>query len=788
MRETSMVPVLFVRGVQDGGSLMISRVSGALVHTTPLPFLSKALITTLSAIRHPNLTPIYSFQSDIKGLTRVFSGYTQQPSFKRRLDLSLDRSLAMKYSIPAKDPLSSAMLSYVYTDLVELLDYVLLEYAEKRIFLAHEAIKALIDNITAISSIKMDNYGIVRIQLDLKKYVDYDVLSNISEHPADFTRQLNALEAYTFLQLGKLLLSLTFFNREVNYKHEKRFNLQEELFKLNLCPIYTNALYHLITCKDGDRKIGSLKTNEYYRSMMATSYIRRGMHVVSPSKYNIYPLHNAVTIEDTAQVRLLYRVCAGYRHQDTKSCLLLTLEKLLEHSSDLSMLHNLSVFSPKLYSLSIQFFHLYHLQHSVEYISTSKLQLDTTEGNLSSLIDSCSICRLLYTATRSLPWQPFLLQEEAGRLSMEVTADILNKTVDYASLQSKFPGFMSISNLMEIALLLVSSECCINCSHINRGTDMDRETSRFSYAYQAALECGIVQLNSAVAFYEAMIMLDIFDFRHLQYLTGSHFYATGIQPTSLKHRVPSHRPLSRPLLRPLSKHRGITQQNIDDKSGSGARRQNGTPSELVFAMIHQVPLYPIYVAECNGALDDKGQTALMRAVILDDLYAVHLLVHIDGQVRCQNVCGLTASMFGAIYDHPRALSITIPFECNMTDADGWAALTHSARWVSYDSVLVVSPYEALQFGNQALNILAVEEATELENLDEPVEHHIERPPTRTGSSTGTRGGTSYQALRTLIKFEIQKYMVVVGDDHMQLSDSYGASDDSAEDIGIEIKE
>lgn len=88
--------------------------------------------------------------------------------------------------------------------------------------------------------------------------------------------------------------------------------------------------------------------------------------------------------------------------------------------------------------------------------------------------------------------------------------------------------------------------------------------------------------------------------------------------------------------------------------------------------------YPVCVAECNGALDDKGQTALMRAAILDDLYALHLLVHIEGQVRCQNLCGLTASMFSAIYDHSRALNITIPFECNMTDADGWAALTHTS--------------------------------------------------------------------------------------------------------------
>lgn len=788
MGEAGVAPALFVRGVQGGGTLMISRVSGALICMSPLPFISKDLITTLATIRHPNLTPIYSFQSDIKGLSRVFSGHTPQLCLKRRLDLSLDRALAMKYNIPARDPLLSAVLSFLYTDLVELLDHVLSEYADKRIFLSHDAIKALVENITDISYIKLDNYGAVRVQFDLNKYIDYDVLSSISEHPTDFNRKLIALEAYAFLQLGKLLLSLTFFNRDVGCKHERHPNLKEELSRLNLCPIYSNALYHLITCKDADRRIGSLKANEYYRSMMATSYIRRGMHIVSPNRYNIYPLHSAVTAGDVAHVRLLYRVCAGQRHQDAKSCLLLALEKLVEHSADLSFLHNLSVFVPRLYSLAIHSFHLYHLQHSVECTPAPKLQSSISEGSLSSLIDSCSICQLLYAATRALPWQPLLLHGENGKLSMEATADVLAKSIDYASLQLKFPGFMAISNSMEIALLLVSSECCIDCSRVGKGEDVNGATSGFSYAYQAALECGIVQLNSAVAFYEAMVMLDIFESRHLQHLTGRHFYASGRQPSSFTNRIASHRPMSRPLLRPLSKHRGITQQPADGKGGSGVSKQSGTPSELVFAMVHQVPFYPVYVAECNGALDDKGQTALMRAVILDDLYAVHLLVHIEGQARCQNVCGLTASMLGAIYDHPRALSITIPFECNMTDADGWAALTHSARWASYDSVLVVSPHEALQFGNQALNVLASEEAAEFENLDDLAEPHMERPPTRTGSSAGTRGGTSYQSLRALIKFEIQKHMIVVGDDQMQLSDSYGASDDSAGDIVIEIKE
>lgn len=110
------------------------------------------------------------------------------------------------------------------------------------------------------------------------------------------------------------------------------------------------------------------------------------------------------------------------------------------------------------------------------------------------------------------------------------------------------------------------------------------------YAYQAALECGIVQLNSAVAFYEAMIMLDIFEAKHLEYLTGRHFYASGRLPASFKSRAASHRPMSRPLLRPLSKHRGIAQQSADDRGNeSSTRKQKGTPSELAFAMIHQVP-------------------------------------------------------------------------------------------------------------------------------------------------------------------------------------------------------
>ncbi|EFO60907.1 Hypothetical protein GLP15_3968 [Giardia lamblia P15] len=789
MQKARIAPVLFVRGVRDGGALMISRVSGALVHMTSLPYISKDLVTTLATIRHPNLAPIYTIQLENKGPSRIFSGYTLQPSLKRRLDLALDKTLTAKYALPANDPFSSAVLSFLYTDLVELFDYILSEYADKRILLSHNAIKTLFDNITDIACLKLDNHGILRVQLDLKRYVDYDTLSGISEYPTDFAHNLSTLENYVFYQLGKLLLSLTFFNRETGYKQEKRLNLKEEMSNLNLCPIYSNALYHLITCKDTDRKLSSLKTNEYYRSMMATSYIRRGMHIVSQDRYSIYPLHRAVTAGDVAHIRLLSRVCAGHRHQDTKSCFLLSLETLVEHAADLSFLHNLAVFVPKLYSLAIQSFHLYHLQHSVEHISAARFQLNIANNNLSCLIGSCSICWLLYSATRAMPWQPLLLHEDHGKHSMTTTADTLSKSLDYASLQMKFPSFMAISNAMEIALLLAPSECCINCARVNKGPDTNGGTSSFLYAYQAALECGIIQLNAAVAFYEGMVMLDIFEPKHLEYLTGYHFYASGRLPTSFKSRTASHRPMSRPLLRPLSKHRGITQQSTDDRgNGSSARKQNGTPSELAFAMIHQVPFYPVYVAECSGALDDKGQTALMRAAILDDLYTLHLLVHIDGQVRCQNLCGLTASMFSAIYDHPRALNITIPFECNMTDADGWVALTHAARWVSYDSVLVVSPHEALKFGNQALNILALEEAADLENIDELGEVHMERPQTRSGVSGGTRGGTSYQSLRGLIKFEIQKYMVVMNDDQMQLSDSYGASDDSAGDLGIEIKE
>lgn len=787
MRKTSMAPTLFIRGVHGGGSLMISRVSGTLVHMTPLPFISKDLVTALATVRHPNLTPVYTLQSESKGTSRVFSGYTPQLSLKRRLDLALDKTLAMRYTIPAREPLSSAMLSFLYTDLVELLDYILSEYADKRIFLSHDAIKTLLDNIIDIACIKLDNYGIVRVQLELRRYVDYDALSSISGHPADFTRKLNALEAYVFYQLGTLLLSLTFFNREAKFKEGKHLDLKDELSRLGLCPIYSSALCHLVTCKDADRKLKALKANEYYRSMMATSYIRRGMHIVSQSRYNIYPLHSAITTGDVAHARLLHRVCAGHHHQDTKSCLLLALETLVEHAADLSFLHNLSVFVPNLYSLALHSFHLYHLQHSVEYIFTPRFQANISENSLSCLVSSCSICWLLYSATRALPWQPLLLQEENEKLSMATTANVLSKSIDYAALQMKLPNFMAISNAIEIALLLASSECCIDCSRIGKEPGAAGTVSGFSYAYQAALECGIVQLNSAVAFYEAMIMLDIFEAKHLELLTGRHFYASGRLPTSFKSRGASHRPMSRPLLRPLSKHRGIAQQSANDRD-SGTAKHNETPTELTFAMIHQVPLYPIYVAECNGALDDKGQTALMRAAILDDLYALHLLVHIEGQVRCQNLCGLTASMFSAIYDHPRALSITIPFECNMTDADGWAALTHSARWVSYDSVLVASPHEALRFGNQALNVLALEEAAELEPLDDLVELHMERPQTRSGGSGGTRSGTSYQSLRTLIKFEIQKYMVVMGDDQMQLSDSYGASDDSVGDLGIEIKE
>ncbi len=85
-------------------------------------------------------------------------------------------------------------------------------------------------------------------------------------------------------------------------------------------------------------------------------------------------------------------------------------------------------------------------------------------------------------------------------------------------------------------------------------------------------------------------------------------------------------------------------------------------------------------------------------------------------------------------------------------------------------------------------MLALEEAAELEPLEDLAELHMERPQTRSGGSGGTRSGTSYQSLRTLIRFEIQKYMVVMGDNQMQLSDSYGASDDSVGDLGIEIKE
>lgn len=789
MREANIAPVLFVRGVRDGGSLMISRVSGALVHMTSLPYISRDLVTALATIRHPSLAPIYTIQLENKGPSRVFSGYTLQPSLKRRLDLALDKTVATKYAIPAKDPFSSAVLSFLYTDLVELLSYVLSEYADKRIFLSHDAIKTLLDNIIDIACLRLDNYGILRVQLDLKRYVDYDTLSSISEHPLGFTHNLSALEDYVFYQLGKLLLSLTFFNREASYKHEKRLSLKEELSNLKLCTIYSNALYHLVTCKDADRRLSSLKANEYYRSMMATSYIRRGMHIVSQNGYSIYPLHRAVAAGDVAHVRLLSRVCAGHHHQDAKSCFLLSLETLVEHAADLSFLHNLAVFVPKLYSLAIQSFHLYHLQHSVEHISAARLQVNMTGNNMSCLIGSCSTCWLLYSATQAMPWQPLLPHEDHGKHSMTATADALSKSMDYASLQMKFPSFMAISNAMEVALLLAPSECCINCARVSKGPDTNGGTPGFLYAYQAALECGIVQLNSAVAFYEAMIMLDIFEAKHLEYLTGRHFYASGRLPASFKSRAASHRPMSRPLLRPLSKHRGIAQQSADDRGNeSSTRKQKGTPSELAFAMIHQVPFYPVCVAECNGALDDKGQTALMRAAILDDLYALHLLVHIEGQVRCQNLCGLTASMFSAIYDHSRALNITIPFECNMTDADGWAALTHAARWVSYDSVLVVSPHEALKFGNQALNILALEEAADLENIDELGEPHVERPQTRSGTGGGARSGTSYQSLRGLIKFEIQKYMVVMSDDQMQLSDSYGPSDDSAGDLGIEIKE
>ncbi|TNJ30435.1 Ankyrin repeat protein 1 [Giardia muris] len=542
---SSFPPLFYVRGLRGGDTLMLSRGTGAPVRVTTKPY-SAALAAVATHLRHRNLLSIYGEKYPHETHQLLVSEYVMARPFSERLCSS----------VAERRPLSSMLLSFLFVDFCELIDFIIRSYRQRKLLLTVSSMHTLIDTLIDIEHVYLNSWGSMRVRLDCTRHGSEIVAETKSSATSLSARQV---EAHALQRLGRFMLILTFYGRGVQC-HMDGSALKDCLESLTLCPIYRAALQELVAPQSGVYYIKELRESAIYQSLYATAYVRRGMHEVIRGSYSIFPLHSAIVLGDSKRAHLLTGQCAGMTDENGLTGSAHILMTLKDNMSEFTFLFNICIFLPEKYETIINLFHLRHI--AMEGVTQKNLHDPT-----------CLRCMALRALTRAYEWH-YIGLDSIDENSLEQIPRLLYKSLDYGALQERFP----ILDRAAQQFLLLQNLLGREAGYASQGTKLDASG-------ELAIENKIMTLSSQ--------SLEL-----------------GI--------IPLYRTLLSPYEYSQLRHQGYGDVDIATLAGvhtSGAC-QSPMVSSITFHCLHQVPLIPSLRQDLR---DSKGQTVLMHAVVNNDL-------------------------------------------------------------------------------------------------------------------------------------------------------------------------